>query len=281
MKRMAQIIPGLVACWFALILSLVPFQSRAMTAAQPQQNERARYLNPNTGRFWTVDSFAGNNIDPRTLHKYLYAANNPINMVDPSGNYSSSAQELGYDAEDAINNEYLATHVGQERSITFGTRQYFSISSYLKPDIFNSYPTEKHFLEIKPISTSGVFKGIAKIALDYENFKPDYSPDTQWQSRTYLLTTPSTGTTIFVRNIGGIIFYQDIDLLQKKLILTAVLTTPKGVLQLLRFPYLGELAPAFARLLGFAEGGGLATAVSADLGASVGIASSNATMGAE
>ena len=46
---------------------------------------RARYYNPQIGRFWTMDSYEGNQQDPLSLHKYLYAANNPVDMVDPSG----------------------------------------------------------------------------------------------------------------------------------------------------------------------------------------------------
>jgi RHS repeat-associated protein len=46
---------------------------------------RARYLNPNTGRFWTRDTAEGNNEDPLSLHKYLYGWDNPVNMDDPSG----------------------------------------------------------------------------------------------------------------------------------------------------------------------------------------------------
>jgi len=46
---------------------------------------RARYLNPNTGRFWTMDTFAGNNEDPLSLHKYLYCHGNPVDNDDPSG----------------------------------------------------------------------------------------------------------------------------------------------------------------------------------------------------
>ncbi len=47
--------------------------------------QRARYLNPNTGRFWTMDSYSGNNEDPLSLHKYLYCQADPVNNVDPSG----------------------------------------------------------------------------------------------------------------------------------------------------------------------------------------------------
>jgi RHS repeat-associated protein len=46
---------------------------------------RARYLNPNTGRFWTLDTDQGNNHDPLSLHKYLYVWDNPPNHVGPSG----------------------------------------------------------------------------------------------------------------------------------------------------------------------------------------------------
>jgi len=46
---------------------------------------RARYYNMLTGRFQTMDPLAGSVADPRTLHKYLYAAGNPINLIDPTG----------------------------------------------------------------------------------------------------------------------------------------------------------------------------------------------------
>jgi RHS repeat-associated protein len=46
---------------------------------------RARYLSPLTGRFLTRDPESGKIVDPRTLHKYLYAASDPVNRLDPSG----------------------------------------------------------------------------------------------------------------------------------------------------------------------------------------------------
>ncbi len=46
---------------------------------------RARYLNTQTGRFHTLDSFEGVNLDPISLHKYLYANANPLLFIDPSG----------------------------------------------------------------------------------------------------------------------------------------------------------------------------------------------------
>jgi len=44
-----------------------------------------RYLNPETGRFWTRDVFEGTATDPLTLHKYLYASDDPIGHIDPAG----------------------------------------------------------------------------------------------------------------------------------------------------------------------------------------------------
>jgi len=55
---------------------------------------RARYLNPQSGRFQTMDTFEGVNQDPLTLHKYLYANADPINKLDPSG-HEALAADLG------------------------------------------------------------------------------------------------------------------------------------------------------------------------------------------
>jgi len=54
---------------------------------------RARFYQPQTGRFWTMDSWEGTQTDPLSLHKYLYAADDPVNRIDPSGHMSMP--ELG------------------------------------------------------------------------------------------------------------------------------------------------------------------------------------------
>jgi RHS repeat-associated protein len=48
--------------------------------------QRARYMNPSTGRFWTRDTWEGSQEDPLSLHKYLYCEDNPADGIDPSGN---------------------------------------------------------------------------------------------------------------------------------------------------------------------------------------------------
>jgi RHS repeat-associated protein len=56
---------------------------------------RARFYNMLTGRFETMGPLAGRVADPRTLHKYLYTAGNPINLIDPTGRDLEEGQILG------------------------------------------------------------------------------------------------------------------------------------------------------------------------------------------
>ncbi len=48
---------------------------------------RARYYDPEIGRFVSEDTYAGNASDSLSLNRYTYCANNPIMFEDPSGNY--------------------------------------------------------------------------------------------------------------------------------------------------------------------------------------------------
>jgi len=51
---------------------------------------RARYMNPSTGTFITMDEYAGSVFEPVSLHKYLYANANPVTYCDPTGYFSLS-----------------------------------------------------------------------------------------------------------------------------------------------------------------------------------------------
>jgi RHS repeat-associated protein len=55
---------------------------------------RDRYMNPKTGRFWTMDSMDGDPNDPISFHKYLYTHDNPINGVDPLGLYEIDVHQF-------------------------------------------------------------------------------------------------------------------------------------------------------------------------------------------
>ncbi|SHH48966.1 intein C-terminal splicing region/RHS repeat-associated core domain-containing protein [Clostridium collagenovorans DSM 3089] len=49
---------------------------------------RARYMNPKTGTFVSMDEYPGSVYDPVSLHKYLYANANPVMYKDPTGYFS-------------------------------------------------------------------------------------------------------------------------------------------------------------------------------------------------
>jgi RHS repeat-associated protein len=81
-----------------LIASNTAAQTRYLYSAQQYDSDlglyynRARYLNANSGRFWTRDTYSGDTEDPISLHKYLYAKCNPVNIVDPSGHDGSEVE---------------------------------------------------------------------------------------------------------------------------------------------------------------------------------------------
>ena len=54
---------------------------------------RARYMDPTTGRFISMDAYSGELGNPTSLHKYLYANANPVMYCDPSG-YTSVPEVL-------------------------------------------------------------------------------------------------------------------------------------------------------------------------------------------
>jgi RHS repeat-associated protein len=49
---------------------------------------RARYYDPDLGRFLSADPFEGVPAMPMTRHRYIYGNDNPVTYVDPSGEFS-------------------------------------------------------------------------------------------------------------------------------------------------------------------------------------------------
>jgi RHS repeat-associated protein len=86
---------------------------------------RARYLSVGTGRFYGMDPFQGFTNNPNTLHRFLYAAGNPVNLVDPSGKFYSVA-----DLSAIIS--YL--NGSSERQYQLGTQAFRSIPKRRHPN---------------------------------------------------------------------------------------------------------------------------------------------------
>jgi len=61
------------------------FQGQQFDAASGTYYLRARYYDQNGGRFISQDPFEGNEVDPVSLHRYLYANVDPVNNSDPTG----------------------------------------------------------------------------------------------------------------------------------------------------------------------------------------------------
>jgi len=61
------------------------FNAQQFDTASGDYYLRARYYDPTSGRFLSQDPYSGSNDDPISLHRYLYADADPINIVDPSG----------------------------------------------------------------------------------------------------------------------------------------------------------------------------------------------------
>jgi len=55
---------------------------------------RARSYQPATGRFLTTDPVEGTEIEPASLHRYLYANANPAFYWDPTGRFSVTEMEI-------------------------------------------------------------------------------------------------------------------------------------------------------------------------------------------
>jgi RHS repeat-associated protein len=110
---------------------------------------RARYLNTDSGRFWTMDDFEGSQDDVKSLNKYPYAGADAINQTDPSGfDYDlpsiSMAQGIG-EEQDASGAE-----AGYQAQKSF-RRQLCHISSlmmdsYNKLESLSEFGFQKHHI---------------------------------------------------------------------------------------------------------------------------------------
>ena len=176
---------------------------------------RARYLSASAGRFWTRDSFEGDRNVPASLHKYLYAADNPANGVDPSGNDLEDArigrlvhQQLGSDFVEAakpfgISGPSIATILQENVGIRIDT------ITALFPDLVSWNPANKEVYEIKPISSGAV--GYAQLlsyisVFNYFDKDKTWKPGASYVPPKYILVDALTEAIVFPPVYGVIIY---------------------------------------------------------------------------
>lgn len=88
------------------------------------RTSHARWLDVNSGRFLTMDSFEGDPEQPQSLHKYTYAEDDPVNNVDPTGNESIASVLVSFNISGIfaqISPTPMAAQV-QQRARQLGTR---------------------------------------------------------------------------------------------------------------------------------------------------------------
>ena len=82
-----------------LVISLFIQQTALQTCVairmDAQSYQRGRLYDPVTGRFNRLDPFYGEDTDPQSFHKYTYVHGDPINNIDPTGEFAISASAVG------------------------------------------------------------------------------------------------------------------------------------------------------------------------------------------
>jgi RHS repeat-associated protein len=74
---------------------------------------KARYLDPELGRFLSQDSFLGEISEPPSLHRYVYVNNRPTFLVDPTGHAGRPkgvVSDEGYYVPIPTTGEYVEVH---------------------------------------------------------------------------------------------------------------------------------------------------------------------------
>jgi len=93
---------------------------------------RARQYDPHIGRFTSRDPIKGKYKEPLTLHQYLYCLNDPMNMIDPSGELSAASlvepTMAGYSVHyAAIGFAAYGVATGNQRFLTLGISMEYMI----------------------------------------------------------------------------------------------------------------------------------------------------------
>src|SRR5437867_269601 len=119
---------------------------------------RSRYYDATEGRFTRMDPFSGVTESPMSLHKYVYATNDPVSYVDPSGLEILEA-ELGKAAHRAITMYYTFDHLSD--ALALGIVPWGVTGLGMIPDVVNL--KRATMLEIKPNNPWAIREGAVQL----------------------------------------------------------------------------------------------------------------------
>lgn len=216
---------------------------------------RQRYYDSDTGRFTRRDTYEGRLGNPLTLHKYIYANANPVNLIDPTGFASEDSvtlSQFGRIAELAIVEQYRNDpefagdniYTGQITSQGCGVGK----NRLLCPDILNY--DKKDYMEIKPFTPSGRKSASESMGRYKNSLQPEYKTNTTWKAIPNIGSAIVVdGTPIIYFNDDGVLFYTKRTNLADALIALATLTAAQRRRQTKKWRDGGEPdpipAPAF------------------------------------
>ncbi len=179
---------------------------------------RARYYNQGIGRFTQMDTWLGISSDPITLHKYLYANIDPVNMVDPSGNFSIgsamtavsvtaslvSAATTGYTIGQFLTGEkeFSAKSVGLLILLNAGGKYAkFLLPKKVRDCLFNSFPAET-LIHTDSGAKSIEDIEIGQLVLSYN----EVTGDKEYQPVTHLIQSEKEHVFISITLENGVFF---------------------------------------------------------------------------
>jgi hypothetical protein len=119
-----------------------------------------------------MDSYAGTLSEPASLHKYVYAYDNPVNLDDPSGNYVPGLSEAMYGIKihqwigEAFKKKYPGSGYSNVSINTLLRESHpdnakFRLTGLLRPDLANV--SDGSVYEIKP--AKGFYGGVAQLGV--------------------------------------------------------------------------------------------------------------------
>ena len=139
-----------------------------------QSYNRARYLNLNTGRFWTSDDQDGEQEDPLSLHKYFYAECSPSDNIDPDGKASFSSADsaaIGRQVHKIVEDNFTKNNTIAKRWTGSSIFTIAGVPNPVKklgqkfgrifPDLVDANTREIY--EIKPATIAGTAMGFAQL----------------------------------------------------------------------------------------------------------------------